>query len=159
MSYTVTQTAPTPGIKDGTLMKKGDDRSGSCRSAPATAVQRGTSVPLDYSDPGRWSLDSVRITGGKYHAAINGTRPLPAGNRPAASGGRLQVLTRRHVVNTNQVGWRLRSGLRSFRRCVRTDGQVLTDCLTCTNQVGRRLCKGLGTLRRCVRVAAQTRTD
>jgi hypothetical protein len=26
MSYTVTQTAPKPGIEDGTLTKKGDDR-------------------------------------------------------------------------------------------------------------------------------------
>ena len=93
MSCTVIQTAPTPGIEEGALKTKGDDRSGSCRSAPAAAAQRRTSVPLDYSDPGRSSLDSVRITGGDYDAAFNGTRPLPAGNRPAASGGRPQILT------------------------------------------------------------------
>jgi hypothetical protein len=91
MSFTITRPSACSSSDEEAVKVKEDDRSGACRSAPAAAAHCRTSVPLDRRYPSRWSINFVR-TGGNYNAASNGARPLPAGVRPAASGGRRPIL-------------------------------------------------------------------
>ena len=68
------------GAREDVTKSKGDNRPVACRSAPATAAQRRTSVPLDRNTPGEEGLTFVGVDR-DCDATVQRRRSLPVETR------------------------------------------------------------------------------